>query len=112
MKLKKTNIYSNIDPRLQRHMNRLTKGYVPKASASTEDGEISVMAKVEDLDKWVKLSEVREGAVIGKGQDGKYIVTARIPLSRVEFVRTQPFVTSLKPAHPLKLKLSSTIEET
>ncbi|MCP5049617.1 MAG: S8 family serine peptidase, partial [bacterium] len=111
MKLKKTNIYSRIDPRIQRHMDRLAKGYVPKVSASTDAGEISVIAKVEDLDKWINLSEVREGAVIGKGPDNNFIVTARVPVSRAEYIRKQPFVVSLKPAHPLKLQLSATIEE-
>ena len=51
MKLKTTNIYPSIDPRIQRHMDRLAKGYVPKASASTDAGEISVIAKVKNLDK-------------------------------------------------------------
>jgi len=80
---------------------------------STGADEISVIARVSDVKAWESLSEVRIGTTIsdGKGKKGA-IVTARIPASRVEFVRKQKFVKSLKATRPLRPALHATTEET
>ena len=70
-----------------------------------------MIAKVSDLDAWNGMSEVQIGAEVGSTPDGNRLVTARIPLSRLEYVRQQSFVISLKPGQYLRPALSATVEE-
>ena len=50
-----------------------------------------MVAHVSDPDAWDALSEVRIGTSIPDSAAGA-LVTARIPLQRVDYVRQQPFV--------------------
>ncbi len=68
-----------------------------------EVGEVAVIAKVNDLQAWLSMSEIREGAVIGSTPDGNIIVTARVPVSRLQSVRTSPCVVSLQASQSLQL---------
>lgn len=111
MEFEKTDIYADIDPYLQRLLEQRDRGLITEATASTEAGEVAVIAKVSDLDAWNNMSEVRTGADIGSTPDGYHLVTARIPLDRLEQVRRAPFVVSLKPGVPLKPNLKATLEE-
>jgi subtilisin family serine protease len=99
-----------MDPRLQRLVARKRQGARKRASASTGVDEVAVVAKVTDADAWEALSEVRIGARIGKDTTD-VIVTGRIPISRIEHVRRQPFVRSLKAARPVTPALSHTVSE-
>ncbi|NJM70966.1 MAG: S8 family peptidase [Scytonema sp. RU_4_4] len=103
--------FTDIDPRIQLHLDRRARGLVPPATASTAKGEIAVIAKVSDLTSWLSRSEVFAGANLGNTLDGAYIVTARVPLNRVEILRQLPYVQSLKASQILKPALKSTIEE-
>jgi len=103
--------FTDIDPRIQLHLDRRARGLVPPATASTAEGEIAVIAKVSDLTSWLSRSEVFAGANLGKTLDGSDIVTARVPLNRVEILRQLPYVQSLKASQILKPALKSTIEE-
>lgn len=101
-----------MDVRLQKLIAFAQQGLKRLPTASTTANEVAVIAKVTDVQDWTKLSEVSPGAVIGdKDPDGTFIVTARIPVSRIEFVRTRPFVKSLKAAKRLRRALSATTEE-
>lgn len=111
MEFEKTNIDSELEPRLQRLLEQQDQGITPPATASTEAGEVAVIAKVSDLEAWNNLSEVRVGAELGTTPDGQHIVTARIPIDRVEQIRHAPFVVSLKAGVPLKPNLKATVEE-
>ncbi|MBC8427822.1 S8 family peptidase [bacterium] len=111
MRFRKTEVYSRIDPRLQRLLERRDRGITTEATVSTSVGEIAVIAKVSDLDAWNGMSEVQIGAEVGSTPDGNRLVTARIPLSRLEYVRQQSFVISLKPGQYLRPALSATVEE-
>jgi subtilisin family serine protease len=111
MEFEKTDIYADLDPYLQRLLEQRNRGLTTEATASTEAGEVAVIAKVSDLDAWNNMSEVRLGADIGSTPDGYHLVTARIPLERLEQVRRAPFVISLKPGVPLKPNLKATLEE-
>ncbi len=103
---------TDLDPRLQQWIEQRRRGRNAGATASTLEGEIAVIAKVADKEAWVALSEVQPGADIGPAPDGNgHIVTARIPLARLEYVRRQPFVVSLKPAQSLHPELADTIRE-
>jgi subtilisin family serine protease len=112
MNFEKTAITTNLDPRLQQLLERRRRGLIPTATTSTERGEIAVIAKVTDIDAWRSMSEVREGANLGSDpSSGGRLVTARIPLSRLESVRQAPWVVSLKTAQGVKPALAATIAE-
>jgi subtilisin family serine protease len=111
MRIQLQEAFTDIDPRIQLHLDRRARGLVPPATASTAEGEIAVIAKITDLTSWLSRSEVFAGANLGNTLDGAYIVTARVPLSRVEILRQLPYVQSIKASQILKPALKSTIEE-
>ncbi|NCJ05426.1 S8 family serine peptidase [Synechococcales cyanobacterium C] len=111
MQIQLQEVFTSIDPRIQLHLDRRARGLVPPATASTAEGEIAVIAKISDLASWLNRSEVFPGANLGNNPDGTYIVTARVPLNRVEILRQLPYVQSLKASQVLKPALKSTIEE-
>jgi subtilisin family serine protease len=101
-----------LDPRLQKMIAFRRSGLRKRATTSTEDGEVAVIARVTNVAAWENLSEVRPGAIIGDPDPTTgSIVTGRIPISRVEFVRQQPFVQSLKAAQRLRHQLAATTNE-
>jgi subtilisin family serine protease len=102
----------SMDPRLQMLVARARCGLPRAATASSSAQELPVVAKVNNLAAWESLSEVRIGATIGQSEDGHHIVTARIPVSRVEAVRAQPCIVSLKSAQPVRPTLAATLQET
>lgn len=104
---KDLNINPDMDSRLQVAIARRKMGVPGIARASTGANEIAVIAKVDDINAWEKLSEVRAGITLGSS-DGLHIVTGRIPIQRIEFVRKQPCVKSLKSSQPVKPALSAT----
>jgi subtilisin family serine protease len=111
MRLEQREIFTDIDPRIQLYLNRRARGLVPPATASTAQGEVAVIAKVSNLTSWLSRSEVFAGANLGTTPDGTHIVTARVPLDRVQILRQLPYVQSLKASQILKPALKSTIEE-
>ena len=101
-----------MDPRLQLLVAMKRSGAQVGLGVSTAENEIAVIARVDDLRAWENLSEVRVGTSIPSSDNSDYIVSARIPIQRVEFVRKQPFVQSLKAAKNLQPVLHATVEET
>ena len=108
MKFESTDIYASIDPYIQNLLQRRKRGLIKPFTASTSTDEIAVVARVDHPDNWANISEVRVGAVT-PSSSGEYIVTGRIPLARIESVRTAPGVISLKPARQLRLMLNETV---
>lgn len=103
----------HLDPRLQKLVAVRRSGGTTAATASTVPGEVAVLARVSDAEAWSALSEVRPGTVLPLDGDGEgVIVTGRIPLARIEAVRRQPFVLSLKAAQNLKPALSASLPQT
>ncbi len=103
----------SMDPRLQKLVSFRALGLRKRATTSTAVDEVAIVAKVTDVAKWEALSEVEPGTVVGTTDaDGTTIVTGRIPIARIEHVRTQPFVQSLKAARRLKRTLAATTQET
>ncbi len=103
---------AQMDPRLQKLIAFRRSGIRKPATSSTDHDEVAVIAKVTDLKAWNAQSEVRPGAMIGpKANDGTYIVTARIPVSRIEVVRARPFVKSMNAARRLSPTLAATTQE-
>ncbi|MEA5595409.1 S8 family peptidase [Rivularia sp. UHCC 0363] len=107
MRFEWTNIFADIDPRLQRLIQRRRRGLSTPLTASTEVGEIAVIAKVNDIQAWRSLSEVREGTEIINTASGDVIVTARVPVSRLQFVRTSHCVVSLQASQALQLTVDN-----
>ena len=94
-----TRVSPNLDPRLQFLVARRQVGEVKPASADTGEDEVAVLARVTDPEAWENLSEVRTPTTIGPTTPGdEFIVAGRIPVRRIEAVRTQSFVKSLKAA--------------
>ncbi|MEO1376826.1 MAG: S8 family peptidase [Cyanobacteria bacterium J06635_10] len=111
MRFEWTDIFADIDPRLQRLIQRRRHGLTTPPTASTEVGEVAVIAKVNDIEAWLAMSEVREGTQIGTTRSGEVIVTARVPVSRLQHVRTSPCVVSLQASQTLQLTLENTSED-
>ena len=111
MRLERREIFPDIDPRIQLYLARRARGIVPPATASTARGEVAVIAKISDLTSWLDQTEVFAGANLGATPDGNYIVTARVPIDRIQRLRQLPYVQSLKATQLLKPTLKSTIEE-
>lgn len=98
-----------MDPRLQKLVAFRQHGERRGATASTTVDEVPVIAKVTDVGAWEALSEVHAGTTVGDtAADGTTIVTARLPVARLDQVRSQPFVVSLKGAQRLHRALSAT----
>ena len=110
MYLEETNIYTDMDPRLQRVLDRRQRGMRTLETAATSSDEIGVVALVRDLQAWRNRSDVREGATLGQ-TDAGWLVTARVPITRVESIRQAATVKSLKAAQQLRPVLSATVPE-
>lgn len=103
---------TQMDPRLQRIILMRRNGIRKRSTTSTAEDEVAVLAKVSDQKAWFGMTEVRAGVPIGPAEDGKsVIVTGRIPIKRIEFVRRLPFVHSLKAARRISKALAATITE-
>jgi hypothetical protein len=105
-------VYTELDPRLQRLLDRRDRGLTSPVTSSTERGQVAVIARVSSFDAWEAISEVRTGAYLGEADDGSSIVTGRLPVSRVEAVRQNEAVLSLKAAQRLRPVLAASTKET
>jgi subtilisin family serine protease len=108
MKLERAHVLSALDPRLQLIVDRKRRGVIPRATGSTDRGEVAVLARVEDPAAWSALPDVREGAEIGPAREGGIIVTGRVPVDRIESLRQASTVLSLKAATPIRPALDAT----
>ncbi|BCX09452.1 MAG: hypothetical protein KatS3mg066_3311 [Fischerella sp.] len=102
LQFESTDIFADIDPRLQRLLERKSRGITIAATTSTEKEEVAVIAKVNNLKEWLSMNEVYPGADLGSTPNGERIVTGRIPVSRIEHIKQSDCVVSLKPAQALK----------
>ena len=108
----KSSAKTDMDPRLQLLIAQMRSGVTKTASVSTAENEVAVITRVTDADAWLSLSEVRDATVIGKTGGDSSIVTGRIPVTRIEKVRNQPYVESLKAAQSMQPMLAVATDET
>jgi Subtilase family len=102
------------------HLRRLTalvqtQGIRKLASSSTGENEVSVIARVTDVDTFKSLSGVKVVTVINPATAADdWIVTAQIPLYNglIEEIRRNPSVKSLKASRRLSPCLERTCEDT
>jgi subtilisin family serine protease len=101
-----------MDFRLQHVLALRQHGDIKPVSATTGAGEVSVIAKLSDLEGFRSLPGVNVGTVLGgTAEDGTTIATARIPISRLNRVRQDDSVLSLKAAQRLRPMLAKTTSE-
>lgn len=102
-----------MDIRLQQLLAWRQHGIAKPPTASTAADEVAVVAKVSDRAAFEAMSEITPGVVLGDegNHDGTTIVTARLPVSRLDHVRKQGFVVSLKAAQRLAPQLGATTAE-
>lgn len=112
MKFQKTDIYASIDPYLQNFLSRRQRGMMKPTTMSTVSDEIAVVARVDKPESWTQINEVRPLSIIPSSSSSDYIVTGRIPVSRIEAVRTSDGVLSMKPARKLRTMLNETVVDT
>lgn len=107
-------IPTDIDPRLQRVIEKSQRESEHNHfdTEAIGDGQVSVIAKVKDIDSWSALPGVQHAADIGETLDktGR-IVTAMVDIHQIEKIRQSPVVLSLKASQPVKPVLDKTIEE-
>jgi subtilisin family serine protease len=105
-----------MDPHLHRLVERVvSQGIYKPPTSSTGAAEVAVLARITNVEAFAKLDQVRVKAIIRPGQeeeDQTIIVTARMPLSRVEEVRQErKIVASLKASQRLRPCLEKTLED-
>ena len=84
--------------------NMVVSGILPAKFAGTEEGEMSVTARVTDLEKWKSLEGVKHHTEIrmpSKGPGELYLVTGRVKMSEAKNVNSQDFVKSFKVSRKL-----------
>lgn len=106
-------IDSAMESRLQVAIARRDSGSPKMALASTAADEIAVVAEVDDVQQWEALSEVKIGIAMAGNRSVRNlsIVTGRIPIDRIEYVRALPFVHSLTAARPVHPTLIETTKD-
>jgi hypothetical protein len=106
----KLQVNTSMDPRLQLALANYRVGKRGPELASTAGDEIAVIARVNSVEMWNSLADIDPGVVLGKTVDGSTIVTGRLPVKRLEAVRTDKNVLSLKASQPIHPTLKATIE--
>ena len=109
LKSLKLGVSSAMDPRLQLALANYRTGKIGPTLASTAGDEIAVVARVKSADAWESMPDVDPGERIGKVSGGEWIVTGRIPMKRVEAVREQETVSSLKASQIVQRSLKATV---
>lgn len=102
-------IATSMDPRLQLAIANRRGGKRGFALASAEPDEQPVIARVTSPEAWAALPDTRPGAVLGKAEDGSFVVTGRVPIARLEAVHASKDVLSLKASQLVRPQLAATI---
>src|SRR5688572_15307985 len=85
----------SMDPKLQQAVLMQRSGLRKSPTSSTSEDELAVIASVTDPAAWNNLTEVRNPILITNASGNEpAIVTGRIPIKRIEFIRNLPFVKS------------------
>jgi subtilisin family serine protease len=102
----------HLDPRLQVTLDRYARNTMRAVLSSNALGDIAVLAVVNDPKVCEERTDLRPVASLGKTRDDKnWIVTARVPLSRLSDVRADPRIVSLKGAQQIGPFLHRTVPE-
>ncbi|WP_258009794.1 S8 family serine peptidase [Bacillus thuringiensis] len=118
MRFKKTTtqIPSSIDPRLQRIIEQsqreVEREMEFRTSSTDAEKNVSVIAKVKDIDEWSRIPGVLQTNPISSAPDkSSQIVTAKVSVNVLEAIRQSSTVISLKAPRPVQPLLKKTTEE-
>jgi subtilisin family serine protease len=101
-----------MDPKLQQAILLNRSGIKKSPTSSTSEDELAVIASVTNEAAWNELTEVRNPTLITAARGNEpAIVTGRIPIKRIEYIRNLPFVKSLKGARRLTPAVHNTIPD-
>lgn len=101
-----------MDPKLQQAILLNRSGIRKSPTSSTSEDELAVIASVTNETAWNELTEVRNPTLITTAMGTEpAIVTGRIPIKRIEYIRNLPFVKSLKAARRLIPALLNTVPD-
>jgi subtilisin family serine protease len=106
---KEYGVMAGLDPRLQRIIVRSLED-VTRGPAKLED-ETAVIARISDVRAWADHPSVRSISVSPILPDRTVIATGRVPVNRIQGLRRESFVLSLKAAHRVRRQLSATVPE-
>lgn len=81
------------------------------ATSSTQESEVAVIARVDDVDAFTKLSGVRVSPKPLQDSATTWLVTARIPVDKIEEIRQKKFVKSMKASQRVRPCLERTLAE-
>lgn len=101
---------SNMDPRLQNLIARQKAGRTLPMLCAASPNDIPVIGKVNDLQAWNQLAYLDHGVSIQN--DDIYVVTAHVPISKLESLHDEAFVTSLKVSTYVRPVLFNATDET
>ncbi|KAB2393481.1 S8 family peptidase [Bacillus cereus] len=118
MRFKKTTtqIPSSIDPRLQRVIEQSQREVEREMEIRTSSTDavknVSIIAKVKDIDEWNRIPGVLQTNPISSAPDkSSQIVTAKVAMNELEAIRQSSTVISLKAPRPVQPLLKKTTEE-
>ena len=97
-----------MDARLMLAIANRQRGKQALSITSAASNEVAVVARVADAVLWGELPDVLPGAQLGITPDGSAIVTGRVPIDRIEALRAEPVVRSLKASQLVRPQLQAT----
>ncbi|THU40449.1 peptidase S8 [Niastella caeni] len=101
-----------MDPKLQQAILLHRSGIRKSPTSSTSENELAVIASVTDTESWNNQQEVRNPTLITRARGNEpAIVTGRIPIQRIEHIRSLPFVKSLKAARKVTEAVHKTVPD-
>lgn len=99
---------ATMDARLMLAVINRRRGKQALSIASASANEVAVVARVVDAALWRELPDVFPGAELGLTHDGFTIVTGRVAIDRIEAVRADATVCSLKASQLVRPQLDAT----
>lgn len=99
---------ATMDARLMLAVINRQRGKQALSITSANSNEVAVVARVADTALWRELPDVLPGAQLGLTPDGSAIVTGRVAIDRIEAVRAEAVVRSLKASQLVRPQLEAT----
>lgn len=99
---------ATMDARLMLAIINRQRGKQALSITSAGSNEVAVVARVADAASWRELPDVLPGAQLGVTPDGSAIVTGRVAIDRIEALRAETVVRSLKASQIVRPQLEAT----
>jgi len=99
---------ATMDARLMLAVINRERGKQALSITSASSNEVAVVARVADAALWRELPDVLPGAQLGMTPDGSVIMTGRVAIDRIEALRAEAVVRSLKASQLVRPQLEAT----